>query len=181
MEILSLNPLPSEKSASAKGYQRIESQGFVDDDVVLSVIAKSAYTRAYPKPEEMALSSCEDDFAGWSLPVASPFREMLDIKANSENPEPRLPGAPTIDFPNRETGLDHPHSGSHRWWLFGISGALTCGILSLTLLNLAQRTGSQDKITTYVPVTSPTVKTVQSAEKTRLPFPTALTGILPSE
>lgn len=141
MDNLTLTPLPSENSEDARGYRRVFSEGFVDESVVLSVIAKGPYERVYVKPEDMVLSSSEDDYAGWALPVPSPFRALLDVT----NPEPvaeaKLPAPPSLDGIRNfsEPGLDNPHRGNHRWWLFAMSGAMTCGILSLTLLSLAQR------------------------------------------
>ncbi len=181
MDILPLAPFPCEKSEQATGYRRVHGEGFVDEAVVLSVIAKGAYDRVYVRPEEMVLSSSEDDFAGWALPVASPFRSMTDVPVRLSVVETRLPAAPSLDGVRKfsEPGLDEPHRGSHRWWLFGMSGAMTCGILSLTLLSLAQRANVQEVIAGY---TSSPRKAQPAAFVTSQPeVQPALVRVLPLE
>jgi len=152
MDTLTLPPLPSEIPDDAKGYRRAYNEGFVDESVVLSVIAKGPYERAYVKPEDMVLSSSEDDFAGWFLQVPSPFRNLLNVQDPAAATEPRLPAAPSLDGMGKfsEPGIEEPHSGNHRWWVFGMSGALTCGIFSLTLLSLAQRSSLHDAMAGYM-------------------------------
>lgn len=135
MNTLPLAPLPCDADRERRKHRQTASDGFVDEQLVSSFIARGAYDRVYVRPEGMALSSCRDDYAGWALPVASPFRAMADER--SAAPEaPRLPGTPTL---YREPGIGDPYQGGHRWWLFGMSGALACGIMALTILSLAQR------------------------------------------
>lgn len=179
MEILPLAPLPSEMSDAARRYRRVQNEGFVDEAVVLSVIAKGAYQRVYVKPEEMVFSSSEDDYAGWALPVASPFRslKLAEETAAAAAPARKLPAAPSLDGVGklREPGLSEPYTGTHRWWLFGVSGALSCGLLSLALLNLALRLDMDTQIAGPTPV-PPKVEV-----ETFLPardIQTALTSIL---
>ncbi len=152
MDTLPLTPLPSETPDDARGYRRTFNEGFVDESVVLSVIAKGPYERVYVKPEDMVLSSSEDDYAGWSLPVPSPFRTLLDVQSPEVATAPKLPAAPSLDGIRKfsEPGIAEPHRGNHRWWLFAISGAMTCGILSLTLLSLAQRESLRDAMAGYM-------------------------------
>lgn len=169
MDTLSLTPMPFENSAEARGYRRVRNEGFVDEAVVLAVIAQGPYERIFVKSEDMVLASNENDFAGWALPVASPFRDFLDI----ETPAPaaaeiKLPGTPSLDGMRKfyEPGLSEPHQGKHRWWLIGLSGALTCSILSLTLLNLVQHSGIEAPTADY---TSPQrkIETVKIVSKER--------------
>lgn len=153
MDSQTLTPLPSEITDENTGYRRVYTEGFVDESAILSVIANGPYERIFVKPEEMVLSSSEDDYAGWSLPVPSPFRSMLDVSnpapvAMARKPAPpRLDGIPSLSEP----GIAEPHRGNHRWWLFGVSGAMTCGIFSLTLLSLAQRSSLKDAMAGYMP------------------------------
>lgn len=153
MDTHTLTPLPSEISEDAKGYRRVFSEGFVDESVVLSVIAKGPYERVYVKPEEMVLSSSEDDYAGWSLPVPSPFRTFLEVSNPQAPAEAKLPAPPSLNGIRKfsEPGLEEPHCGNHRWWIFAMSGAMTCGIFSLTLLSLAQRSSLRDAMAGYMP------------------------------
>lgn len=159
MDTLSLSPLPSEFSKNAKGYQRIRNEGFVDESVVLALLAKDTFERVYPKPEEMVLSSSPDDFAGWALPVESPFRRMVEVEAAAENrPMPdgeiRHAAAPMLPgkLESSEPGISEPHRGNHRWWLFGVSGAMCCAIFAMMLLSLAQRAIIAGTIADYTPV-----------------------------
>jgi len=152
MNILPLNPLPAETSESAKGSRRIRNEGFVDEAVVFSVVMKGAYDRVYAMSEEMVLSSNEDDYAGWALPVSSPFRDLMDEQTPTGIRQPAVPVLQdnVVAVPS-DAGIDEPYTGSHRWWLFGLSGIMTCAILTLTLLSLAQR-GSNDVADGYLPV-----------------------------
>lgn len=168
MDTLSLAPFPCERSEEATGFRRVRNEGFVDESVILAHLAKGVYDRAYVQREDMVLSSSEDDYAGWALPVASPFRAMVDLPPPISL-EARLPAAPTFGSSVKflESGLSEPHQGAHRWWLFGLSGALTCGFLSLTLLSLAQRTVLPDAMAGEMPsvrVTEPIVKSTFGQE-----------------
>lgn len=148
MNTLPLRPLPSETCEKSRVHHRLRSEGFVDEEMVAGVIARGAYERAYVQPEGMVLSSNEDDYAGWSLPVPSPFRGMQEIQASPPAPV-RRPAPPVAEF--SEPGIETPYAGGHRWWLFGASGALTCSVLALTLLSLAQRTEFRELAEGYVP------------------------------
>lgn len=167
MEILPLDPLPLESSENAKAYRRARGESFVDEAAARSVVERGAYDRVYAKPEEMVLSSCEEDFAGWALPVASPFRALMEAEtAETASKEIRRPAPPVAGI--REPGLAEPHSGGHRWWLFGTCGALTCGILAITLLSLARHdaphgTAEAHTVVPHLyPISSETVKRPQS-------------------
>jgi hypothetical protein len=70
--------------------------------------------------------------------VESPFREMKDVLPPEPAPA-RMPAPPRPAPVFSEPGIETPYAGARRWWLFGMSGALTCGILALTFLSLAQR------------------------------------------
>jgi hypothetical protein len=181
MEILPLAPLPIDDSAAARGYRRVQNEGFVDEAVVLSMIARGAYERVYVQPEEMVLSSSEEDYAGWALPVASPFRSMMHWeKTMAAAAAPvKVPAAPSLDGIRKlaEPGLAEPYRGTHRWWLFGATGALSCGLLSLTLLSLALR------LEVERPTAAPTPVSPKAEVESLLPtheIQTALTSILSS-
>ncbi len=170
METLPLTTLPSERSEASKGYQRVQNEGFIDESLVLAVIAKGPYERTYVKAEDMVLSSSVDDYAGWALPVASPFRDLARLEVSAPQGESvplRQPAAPSLEGVRRisEEGLEEPHQGSHRWWLLGVSGAMTCMILSLTLLSLAQRTEIEKSIAGYIPMPPKMEQKVVPTEK----------------
>ncbi|MGJ8632741.1 MAG: hypothetical protein ACSHX7_02390 [Luteolibacter sp.] len=165
MNALPLAPLPTESSPAAESAQWEREKSFVDEAAVLSVIARGTYERPLVQPEGLVLSSNEEDYAGWSLQVSSPFRDLGHIE-NSPLPAANVkrPAPPLIDSDGdfSETGLAEPHQGAHRWWMFGLTGALTCGIFSLTLLALAQRTVVVEEIIAgYIPVT-PRTKVVDT-------------------
>jgi hypothetical protein len=149
MDNLTLRPLPSETRTENRLHLRLSDEGFVDEALVSGVISRGAYERVFVQPEGMVLSSSEDDFAGWALPVASPFRGMRETQAPADAPV-RLPAPPVS--PHSENGIEIPYAGGHRWWLFGACGALTCGLLSLTLLSLAQRSEVHGIAADFMPV-----------------------------
>lgn len=150
MDTLPLSPLPSETRDESRHHRRIGSGGFVDEAVVSGVIARGAYERVFVKHEDMVLSSSEEDYAGWALPVASPFREMTEVLPPEQAPA-RLPAPPQLAAAFSEPGIEKPYVGGHRWWLFGMGGALTCGILTLTLLSLAQRNSIEGITAGFMP------------------------------
>jgi len=169
MDTLPLLPLPVENREKAGVHRRFRSEGFVDEALVSGVIARGAYERVFVKPEGMVLSSSEDDYAGWALPVPSPFRGMRETQAAA----PVTPPAPAPS----EAGIETPYAGGHRWWLFGACGAITCGILALTLLSLAQREEIRGIAAGYLPVQAkPEAPASPPAESSAAP---ALTGTQP--
>ena len=69
MQTLSLSPLPFDHSEESRSHRLLRSGGFVDEEVVSGLIAHGLYERAFAQPEDMVLSSSEDDYAGWDLPA----------------------------------------------------------------------------------------------------------------
>ena len=177
MNTLPLAPLPSETSKERRTHRHAVGEGFVDEQVVSSVIARGAYERICVQPEGMVLSTSGDDYAGWVIPVVSPFRAMATEPSSSATAS-RLPGSPTLRR-DMDPGIDEPYQGGHRWWLFGMSGAMTSGIMALTIFSLAQRHNMTGM--TPAPVSAAQRQnTPEMAEKTAAPQP-ALTSILPAE
>ncbi len=149
MQTLSLSPLPFDNSEESRSHRRLRREGFVDEELVTGLIARGVYERAFAQPEGMVLSSSEDDYAGWALPVPSPFRGMLEAPAPAFAPA-RRPAPPVPAY--SEDGIESAYAGGHRWWLFGVSGAMACGLLALTLLSLAHRVEVQEIAAGFVPV-----------------------------
>jgi hypothetical protein len=150
MQTLHLNPLPQDNSEESRSCRRLRGDGFLDEDVVSGLIARGVYEPACVRPDGMALSSCEDDYAGWALPIQSPFRGMRD-DARAAVSAPLKTAAPPAP-PSPEEGIESPYVGGHRWWLCGVSGAMACGLLALTLLSLADRVEIKDEEAGYGPV-----------------------------
>ncbi|MEP2776964.1 MAG: hypothetical protein ABJQ29_12275 [Luteolibacter sp.] len=180
MEILPLAPLPSENHEKKRSREYCGSGCFIDEAAVLGVIARGTYDRVYVKPEDMVLASSEDDYAGWALPVASPFRQMIEQPVERQERSTRLPAPPA---PQRDAGLEagisEPYRGGHRWWMFGVSGAMACGILSLTLLSLAQRSSLREIAEGYMPTPRVAQEGGEMVQKQPAEAP-ALTSLLPS-
>lgn len=175
MEILSLNPLPATERSRTPSYRQTGDCGFVDEKVVLGVIARGAYLRTLPDRSIEGLFRNEDDFAGMILPVDSPFREIARGEAGVEAPlRTPSPPAPLRSLHSSEPGLDEPYQGAPRWWMFGLSGALTCGVLSLMVLNLAQRETLREIAAGYIPSQHPAV--TAGAEPVQAPEAPALTA-----
>jgi hypothetical protein len=149
MQPLSLSPLPFDNSEESRSHRRLRSEGFVDEALVSGLIERGFYERVYAEPEGMVLSSSEEDYAGWALPVPSPFRGMREVQETAPAPT-RRPSPPLPSF--SEDGIETAYAGGHRWWLFGVSGAMACGLLALTLLSLAHRVDVDEIVAGYVPV-----------------------------
>lgn len=171
MHALPLAPLPCESSDESLTFRRMDEDGFVDERVVSRVIARGAYERTHAEPAGMALSSNGDDYAGWPQQIASPFRMSAETTPASN----RLPSPPALrKYP--EPGMDAPYEGGHRWWLFGMSGLLTCSILALTILSLTDHK-SHLPMPASAPVTQQGKAPAPSTEKTA--SQPALTTVLP--
>ncbi len=177
MDTLSLAPLPSETAVENRNFRQAGSEGFLDEKLVSRLIARGAYDRASTAPEGMALSSSEDDYAGWVLPVASPFRETMDSTPGALATA-RLPGSPRLRK-DPEPGIDSAYEGGHRWWLFGMSGAMTCCIMALTIFSLAQRHGMGEM--PPAPVSSAHSQATPALAVERPALSPALTTVLPGE
>ncbi|MGJ8642696.1 MAG: hypothetical protein ACSHX9_04745 [Luteolibacter sp.] len=181
METLPLAPLPSDYHEQKRSREYCGSESFIDEAVVLGVIAKGPYDRVYVKPEDMVLASNEDDYAGWALPVDSPFRKMVDESGEKKDRSGRVPVPPAAQLDSSfEEGISEPYRGGHRWWMFGASGAMACGILALTLLSLAQRTNIRNIAEGYMPAPILTENRGVILEEIPAEAPT-LTYILPAE
>lgn len=132
-------PLPRDGQREVSRYGRGED--FVDDEVVRKVLARVEVERVYVRAEDMVLSSSEDDYAGWALPVASPFRsrgEDLDRMVRETLADEVLPEVVDVEvgFEEVQTAA---HAGGQRWWLFGVAGATTSVIFSLVLFSFVGR------------------------------------------
>lgn len=177
MKTLPLSPLPSDDREEKRIFRRIESEGFIDEQVVSRVIALGAYDRSTSMPNGMVLSSSRDDYAGWAPPIESPFRNMTNIVPAASTPA-RMPKSPSLGNAP-DVGIDTPYKGGHRWWLFGVSGAITCCIMALTILGLTQRNDIAEMTSAPFPAQkwhgNPAVTGKQSASQP------ALTKVLPAE
>lgn len=124
-------PLPSPRldAASAPPPSR---EGFVDDEVVLALVAGKRDDRATPDTGELALA-VDEDFAGWCLETSSfSYPRPVSGAAN----EIRRPAPPEL-----EPGLGEPHQGAHRWWIAGFAGALCTLLFSALLFSLSDQAG----------------------------------------
>jgi hypothetical protein len=143
MKSLPISALPSLRTEDPTGERIMERDGFVDDSVVLALVAGPNTFRQNAMPEDLALSSDDMDFAGWCLSESLPLhatRAPLEI--------PRRAALPELEEP----GLGEPHHGSHRWWLAGLAGALSTLLFSLLLLSLSSRGKVADQSISQNPV-----------------------------
>lgn len=136
MNTLPLSPLPFETSEESRSFRRIDIEGFVDEQVVSRVIARGAYNRTTAEPDGMVLSSSVDDYAGWAPPVESPFVKMAERPGIA--PAPVGDSLPARPWSSLELDVEKPYEGGHRWWLFGMAGAIACGIIAVSLMSLGQ-------------------------------------------
>lgn len=134
MNKLKLSMLPSLRYDEVTGRPVKEPEDFVDDQVVLSLVAGTQVQRPIIPRSDLALSSDDTDFAGWSIPNPHP-RLQTAAPLDALNPQPRRPALPVLEEP----GLGEPHRGNHRWWIAGLAGALSTMLFSLLLLTLSSR------------------------------------------
>ena len=137
MQPLLLRPLPAlrpDESGSSPVFHR---DGFVDDDVVLAIVAGPVGTRSLPVHTDLALTAEDLDFAGWQLPPAASANKIPTHPApQAAAPPPlRRPAEPSLEEP----GIGMCHRGSHRWWLAGLAGFVFTLLASALLLSLSTR------------------------------------------
>lgn len=149
MDTLPLSPLPFEISKESRRSRQIESEGFVDELVVSSVIERGVYERSNGKAEGMVLCSNAEDYAGWTPTVESPFRNMASL-VPAAPAQVRAP-APARPWQKPLVAIEEPYQGGHRWWLVGISGAIACAIAAVSLVSLAQRRADADPTRAQIP------------------------------
>ena len=66
---MSISSFDSPKNLSLEtDKNQLRREGFIDEALVLSMVMGDAYQRQRAKRGEMAMSSSEDDYAGWNLP-----------------------------------------------------------------------------------------------------------------
>jgi hypothetical protein len=122
MNRLNLSPLPCTPPPEETRQTPANLQGFVDDAVVLALLTGSADSGAHGASGALALAADEMDFAGWSLPSAQPSRRIRTVA--------RRPAPPELEKP----GMDEPH----RWWLAGLTGAISSFLISALLVSLSR-------------------------------------------
>lgn len=165
MARLNLSPLPCLRAAEVSSMSEAERDGFVDDSVVLALVAGPAMTRPPADPKDLALAADDLDFAGWRLPSALP------AQAPAATPLPMQAAARRAAPPEiEEPVLGAPHCGNHRWWLAGLAEALSTLLFSALLFSLSSREGPIPEAFSAIgfpakssPAPSPGVVATQSA------------------
>lgn len=137
MNRIKLSILPSLRTNEQSGMPIMERDGFVDESVVLALVAGPTVTRQIVDSGELVLSADDMDFAGWRLSRELPEHATRAVSFPSGTSH-RRPALPVLGEP----GLGEPHHGSHRWWLAGLAGALSTMLFSLLLLTLSSRDDS---------------------------------------
>ena len=132
MNRLNLSPLPRLSSERGPGLAEVEKDGFVDEAVILALIAGPVIPRRLADARDLALVPEAMDFAGWRLSAALPAPSAIATTAPSEA-FTRRPAPPTLE----ELGIGKPHRGSHRWWLAGLAGAISTLLFSVLLFSLS--------------------------------------------
>lgn len=128
---LQLAPIPSVRSENPAEPAGPQLEDFVDAEVIASIIAMPpSSSRIASSPSDLALSSDENDFAGWSIRGSSPFRVIAE-KHELQHARSFTAVA--------EPGLGEPHRGNHRWWIAAASGGASALVLSLLFANLVDR------------------------------------------
>ena len=126
---LQMKPLPSPRPDAEAAF-RPSPGGFVDDEVVIALVAGRNSGGSPVDSRDLALAA-DEDFAGWCLETSSfPYPQW---KASTPA-EPRRASPPELDL---EPGIGQPHHGAHRWWMAGLAGALCTLLFSSLVLSLA--------------------------------------------
>lgn len=141
MNLHMLSPLPRQNSDGDSREFESEGGGFVDDEVILALVAGPKASRTVGNPMDLALAADDMDFAGWSLSSELPIHAV-----RAEVGPERRPAPPELDEP----GIGEPHRGSHRWWLAGLAGALSTMIFTLVLIALSNRPSPDVNVITVI-------------------------------
>lgn len=141
MNLQMLSPLPRQNSDGGPRPSDLQNDGFVDDEVILALVAGPSATRPQGNPLDLVLAADEMDFAGWSLP-AEPTNRSVWV----DNTPQRRAAPPELEEP----GIGEPHRGSHRWWLAGLAGALSTMIFTLVLIAISNRPGPDVNVITVI-------------------------------
>lgn len=100
--------------------------GFVDEEIIATLIEspfqQSGHSRLGAAHSDLALSSDENDFAGWAVTPSSPFRVIAEAQ------ERIISSPPPVES---EPGIGQPHQGSHRWWIAAVAGMSSAVIVSV--------------------------------------------------
>lgn len=147
MNPLRLSPLPCLRSDEGSAVSATERDGFVDEAVVLALVAGSPVSRRISPPADLVLAADDMDFAGWYLPSSPAARPSGTVSFPLEAAS-RRPAEPVLDEP----GIGESHRGSHRWWLAGLAGAISTLLISLLLLSLSSRISSENSRTSKISV-----------------------------
>jgi len=137
---MQLAPLPAICTEDHRTSSAAIPDGFVDDEVIASIIAMPEGYRTTSSATDLILSSDENDFAGWSVPRPSPFRAIAE---RQEFSQARL----ETPAEEAEPGLGHPHQGQHRWWIAAAAGVSSAMILSLLFLTLGNQSAAKRELT----------------------------------
>jgi hypothetical protein len=148
---LQVSPLPADRFNDGQEATNRVMDGFVDDDVIASIITGPVSSRPSPRTSDLVLSSDENDFAGWAVPSVSPFR----IIAEKQEMAAAIP-----QHGESEPGLGQPHRGQHRWWVAAAASVASALIFSMLFAGLAYRSGEAGGVSSAI---SGSVVALQSA------------------
>lgn len=134
MKPLRLSSLPTARQHEETGSLQIERDGFVDDEAVLALLNGPTHPRSSAYPEDLVLAADDLDFAGWRV-ASAPMPRPAEVPPQVIDAIIRRAAAPSAT----ESGIGSPHTGSHRWWLAGLAGALSTLLFSVLLVSILSR------------------------------------------
>lgn len=138
---MKLAPIPADRSENPAETATPLMDGFVDDAAIASLIApENVRARLTSRSSDLALSSDENDFAGFTIRSASPFRAI------AEKHELQVARQFSV---MEEPGLGEPHRGNHRWWIAAVAGGASALVLSLLFVSLVDREASGESIASF--------------------------------
>lgn len=126
--------IPRQRLAEKLNLKAMEPDGFVDDEVVLALIAGPSRSRATADSKDLVLAADDMDFAGWIMPEPLPSRFTPPIVSETEIHERRAepPTWNKAPAPRRK-------QAAGRWLLAGLIGTIFTLSLAALLFALVDR------------------------------------------
>lgn len=130
MKTLRFTTLPSDRSDEETSSQQVDRDGFVDEAAVFALLNSPPYPRSSSYPEDLALAADDLDFAGWQIP-STPVARPAEFPPQVIDAIVRRASPPSSTESVRST----TPSGSSRWWVAGVAGAISTLLFLIGLIS----------------------------------------------
>ncbi len=126
--------IPRQRLAEKLNLKAMEPDGFVDEEVVLALIAGPSRSRVAADSQDLVLAADDMDFAGWTMPEPLPSRFTPPIVSAPELPARR---AEPPTWQNAPAPLQKRDTSP--WWFAGLIGTVFTLSLAALLFALSDR------------------------------------------